>query len=279
MKMTNAPVFQDVRDIFLASVITEQNTADIVADGSGVISGTKSLIEALQGIGIQPDFITLDGSEVLKGTVIATISGSPKQIAMAEEFSIGVLAKPSGIATAARRAVALAGPDLRIVCGAWKKMPPAIKHTVREAITCGGAAFRISDKPFVYLDKNIVSMLHGIEATLAVVRDMKESLKCIQIKGWQREVAEEAILAATNGADIIMVDTGRVEDIQKVNEALMEKGLRSQVRLAFAKGIRIEDIPELTQCGIDILDIGCAILDAPLLDMRLDVRRGGIEWN
>ncbi len=59
----------------------------------------------------------------------------------------------------------------------------------------------------------------------------------------------------------------------------MEKGLRSQVRLAFAKGIRIEDIPELTQCGIDILDIGCAILDAPLLDMRLDVRRGGIEWN
>ena len=279
MKMTNAPVFQDVRDIFLASVITEQNTADIVADGSGVISGTKSLIEALQGIGIQPDFITLDGSEVLKGTVIATISGSPKQIAMAEEFSIGVLAKPSGIATAARRAVALAGPDLRIVCGAWKKMPPAIKHTVREAITCGGAAFRISDQPFVYLDKNIVSMLHGIEATLAAVRDMKESLKCIQIKGWQREVAEEAILAATNGADIIMVDTGRVEDIQKVNEALMEKGLRSQVRLAFAKGIRIEDIPELTQCGIDILDIGCAILDAPLLDMRLDVRRGGIEWN
>ena len=279
MKMTNAPVFQDVRDIFLASVITEQNTADIVADGSGVISGTKSLIEALQGIGIQPDFITLDGSEVLKGTVIATISGSPKQIAMAEEFSIGVLAKPSGIATAARRAVALAGPDLRIVCGAWKKMPPAIKHTVREAITCGGAAFRISDKPFVYLDKNIVSMLHGIEATLAAVRDMKESLKCIQIKGWQRDIAEEALIAATLGADIIMVDTGRLEDIEKVNKMLIENKLRSRVRLAFAKGIQIEDIPQLTRCGIDILDIGCAILDAPLLDMRLDVRRGGFPWN
>ena len=279
MKMTNAPVFQDVRDIFLASVITEQNTADIVADGSGVISGTKSLIEALQGIGIQPDFITLDGSEVLKGTVIATISGSPKQIAMAEEFSIGVLAKPSGIATAARRAVALAGPDLRIVCGAWKKMPPAIKHTVREAITCGGAAFRISDKPFVYLDKNIVSMLHGIEATLAAVRDMKESLKCIQIKGWQRDIAEEALIAATLGADIIMVDTGRLEDIEKVNKMLIENKLRSRVRLAFAKGIQIEDIPQLTRCGIDILDIGCAILDAPMLDMRLDVRRGGLTWN
>ncbi len=275
MSTSDTPVFQDVRDTFLASVITEKYTADIVAEMAGVISGERILAEALQGIGIQPDYLVADGFEVKQGTVIATFSGSPKQIALAEEFSIGVLAKPSGIATAARRAVALAGPDMSIVCGAWKKMPPAIKHMVREAITCGGAAFRISDKPFVYLDKNIVSMLRGIAPTLAAVRDMKDSLKCIQIKGWYEDVAEEAVLAATHGADIIMVDTGRMVDMQRVNETLCGKGLRSRVKLAFAKGIQILDIPTLTNCGIDILDIGCAILDAPLLDMRLDVRRGG----
>lgn len=275
MSKTNTPVFQDVRDIFLASVITEKYTADIVAEAAGVISGMRSLAEGLHGIGIQADYLVTDGFEVHQGTIIATFSGSPKQIALAEEFSIGVLAKPSGIATAARRAVALAGPNMSIVCGAWKKMPPAIKHTVREAIACGGAAFRISDQPFVYLDKNIVRMLHGIVPTLAAVRDMQDSLKCIQIKGWYEDVAEEAVLAATLGADIIMVDTGRVVDIKRVNEALSEKGLRSRVRLAFAKGIQILDIPTLTNRGIDILDIGCAILDAPLLDMHLDVRRGG----
>ena len=275
MSSCETPVFQDVRDIFLASVITEIYTADIVAEAAGVISGMRALSESLNGIGIQPDFLVADGFEVKQGTVIATFSGSPKQIALAEEFSIGFLAKPSGIATAARRAVALAGPDMRIVCGAWKKMPPAIKQMVREAIACGGAAFRISDKPFVYLDKNIVSMLHGIAPTLAAVRDMKDSLKCIQIKGWYEDVAAEAVLAATLGADIIMVDTGRIIDMQRVNEALNGKGLRGRVRLAFAKGIQILDIPTLTDCGIDILDIGCAILDAPLLDMRLDVRHGG----
>ena len=275
MSSSDTPIFQDIRDIFLASVITEKYTADIVAEAAGVISGMRILAETLQGIGIQPDYLVADGFEVKQGTVIASFSGSPKQIALAEEFSIGFLAKPSGIATAARRAVALAGPNMSIVCGAWKKMPPAIKHMVREAIACGGAAFRISDKPFVYLDKNIVSMLHGIAPTLAAVRDMKDSLKCIQIKGWYEDVAAEAVLAATLGADIIMVDTGRIIDMQRVNEALNGKGLRSRVRLAFAKGIQILDIPTLTDCGIDILDIGCAILDAPLLDMRLDVRRGG----
>ena len=42
MNSTQAPVFQDVRDIFLASVMKELYTADIVAEGTGVNSGAKS---------------------------------------------------------------------------------------------------------------------------------------------------------------------------------------------------------------------------------------------
>jgi nicotinate-nucleotide pyrophosphorylase (carboxylating) len=43
------------------------------------------------------------------------------------------------------------------------------------------------------------------------------------------------------------------------------------VRVAFAGGIRLEDIPELADLGIHILDIGAAVVDAPLLDMKFDV--------
>ena len=39
-----------------------------------------------------------------------------------------------------------------------------------------------------------------------------------------------------------------------------------------AQGIQVDDIVKLKGKGIDILDIGVAILDAPLLDMRLEVR-------
>ncbi|MBC7223617.1 MAG: hypothetical protein H5T59_04970, partial [Anaerolineae bacterium] len=43
------------------------------------------------------------------------------------------------------------------------------------------------------------------------------------------------------------------------------------VQVAFAGGIRLEDIPALADLGLHILDIGTAIVDAPLLEVRLDV--------
>lgn len=46
---------------------------------------------------------------------------------------------------------------------------------------------------------------------------------------------------------------------------------KERLELAFAGGVRLTDIPELADEGIDILCIGKEIVDAQLLDMRLDV--------
>ena len=262
---------QDIRDTIFASISDRRYTAHILAERAGVLAGTARLGDQLASLGITAEILGKDGEAIAAGATVAKLTGTPKQIAMAEEVAIGLLAKPSGIATAARRAVELAGPGLRIVSGAWKKMPPEIKWVVREAVAAGGAAFRIVDAPFLYLDKNFVRMLGGVEATLKAVADQDNKLKCIQIKGRTAPVADEAIVAARCGADILMIDTGELADVAAAGAALAAAGLRDKVRLAFAKGIRLEDIPALRGQGIDILDIGASIVDAPLLDMKLDV--------
>ena len=150
-------------------------------------------------------------------------------------------------------------------------MPAEIKSIVREAVVCGGAAFRITDQPFLYLDKNFVRMLGGIEATLNAVASVRGKLKVIQLKGEFSSVAQEAITAVTHGADILMIDTGVLADFAAARRALEAMGLRQQVKLAFARGVRLENIPAMKGLGIDILDIGAEIVDAPLLDMKLDV--------
>jgi len=225
------------------------------------------LVEA----GISAELLLADSDEVKAGSVVARIGGTAKQIAVAEEFAIGKLAKSSGIASAARRAVQLAGDEMKIVCGAWKKMPAEIKSIVREAVVCGGAAFRITDQPFLYLDKNFVRMLGGIAATLNAVASVRDKLKVIQLKGESASVAQEAVTAVTHGAEILMIDTGLLADFEAARRALEAIGLRQQVKLAFAKGVRLQDIPAMKRHGIDILDIGSEIVDAPLLDMKLDV--------
>ncbi|MDT8903368.1 hypothetical protein [Anaeroselena agilis] len=263
---------QDIRDIIFASISHRPYNAYIATERAGVVTGTAQLADQLAVLGVSVEMMIVDGAEVSAGAPVAKITGTPKQLAMAEEVAIGLLAKTSGIATAARRAVELAGPELKIVCGAWKKMPPEIKRCVRDAVVAGGASFRITDRPFLYLDKNFVHMLGGVETTMATVAAMDDKIKCIQIKGRSAPIATEALIAARGGADILMIDTGNLSDVASVNSVLRAAGLRDKVKIAFAQGIRLEDIPALQDKGIDILDIGVSIIDAPLLDMRLDVR-------
>jgi nicotinate-nucleotide pyrophosphorylase (carboxylating) len=43
------------------------------------------------------------------------------------------------------------------------------------------------------------------------------------------------------------------------------------VRLAFGGGVQLTDIDRLRELDVDIVDVGRAIVDAPLLDMRFRV--------
>lgn len=150
-------------------------------------------------------------------------------------------------------------------------MPLAIKDTIRRAIIAGGALVHISLDPFVYLDKNYIEILGGIKESLEAVRDLKTHLKVVQIKGRYKDIVLEACEAAQFGADIVFVDTGRPSDVNMVVERLVQLGLRKKISITFGGGITLESIDELKAMDIDILDIGRQIVDAPLLDMRLEI--------
>jgi nicotinate-nucleotide pyrophosphorylase (carboxylating) len=258
----------DLREQIFASLGGKHFTAGLVAGQPGVLSGVQPAAAQAASLGLQVDWRLGEGSELRPGVTIARLNGSAKQITQGEERLLGCLCKASGIAAAARGAARLAGGRVRVVCGAWKKMPPELKGTVRQAVETGGLPTRILDEPFVYLDKNYVRLLGGIGQTLQAVRHLP-GVKVIQVRGYNGEpVAEEARQACQAGAGVVMVDTGRVEDALAALEAAKAY---SQVQVAFAGGVKIEDIPGLADLGVHILDIGAAIIDAPLLDIKLEV--------
>jgi nicotinate-nucleotide pyrophosphorylase (carboxylating) len=53
--------------------------------------------------------------------------------------------------------------------------------------------------------------------------------------------------------------------------ALRATRCRDRVRLAFGGGVQLTDIDWLRGLDVDIVDIGRAIVDAPLLDMTFRV--------
>ncbi len=266
---------QDVRDVIFRSVRDKKYRAVIIAEQPGVLSGMRYLEQACATLGIRLVKCKEDGKTVVQSEAIVVLEGTAKQVALAEEQLIGWISKASGIATAARKARAAAGRKINVVSGAWKKMPSPIKDLVRQAILDGGVQYRIADPPFVYLDKNYVKILGGVEKALQSVcaRKGKGITTIVQLKSEGETLLMESVLAATMGASIIMIDTGRKENIEEIDLILRRERLRHKVKVAFGGSIKIEDLADLKKKPIEIVDIGRAIVDGPLLDLRLDVLR------
>jgi nicotinate-nucleotide pyrophosphorylase (carboxylating) len=261
----------DIRDEIFRRVAGCRVTCVILADDEGIVAETDQAAHESKRMGLHLKNILKEGTQVRPGDEIARFRGSPRQIAEAEDVLIGLMAKPSGIATAARSFVTRAGGRPEIVCGAWKKMHPAEKQSIRRAVVVGGAYYRISRDPFVYLDKNYIRILGGVRKALEAVRSMADRKKVVQIKGRDGSILEEALEAVQSGAQILHIDTGDRNDIDLVAGELTLRGLRNRVRVAFSGSIRLQDVAELKRRDVDILDIGRQIVDAPLLDMRLEV--------
>ena len=149
-----------------------------------------------------------------------------------------------------------------------------MKHLVRQAIVDGGLHYRISEKSFAYLDKNYVKILGGVRKAVLSTKDLNRFTIVIQLKSLGKKLLQEATLAARLGAHIIMIDTGKQEDIKRVDLVLKEQGLRKGVKIAFGGNIRIDDLKDLKKMPVEIVDIGKAIVDAPLLDMKMDIVKG-----
>jgi nicotinate-nucleotide pyrophosphorylase (carboxylating) len=260
----------DIREEIFRNHMDRVIHAVVTAESAGVISGMARARSVCEPLKLVFSSLVSDGEAVAAGFRIARIRGNPLQIVRAEEVVLGELSKSSGIATAARKVLEMAGPKIKVVSGGSKKMPQVTKELVRQAISDGGLDVRIAEHPFIYLDKNYVRILGGIGEALRTVAPLAFRT-VIQVRGETAPVSEEAIEAARAGAEVIMIDTGNIVDLQKAARALRQSGLRGSVLLAYAGNIRCEDIPDLLCQDVDILDIGYAIVDAPCLPMRMDV--------
>lgn len=260
----------DIRDIIFANILEQKYEALLIPEMDGCISGVAEACKYAYDLKIDLKLYFNEGDSIEAGKAVGIITANPKNIALAEEKIIGTLSKYSGIATASKKAVELSKGNVKIVSGSLKKMPPAMKEGIRTAIVSGGASCRLDDQ-MIYLDKNYIKMLGGIPEALESVKELTGYKKVIQIKGKNASIEEETKQAIENGCDILMIDTGIIEDLHRCIKVTDLMVYRNKVKIAFAGGVKIENIPELSKMDVDILCIGKDIVDAPLLDMKLDV--------
>lgn len=260
----------NIPEILLATVLKRRIRAEITVNEPGVMHGIELLVQKARDLGLEATAHVNSGASLTSGQKIASLQGDPVRIITGEDHLLSPISKASGIATMARKAVEQAG-RIRVVSGGWKKIPQEMKEIARAALQSGGVGMRILDQPFLYLDKNYLRVFGSVNALLKAAAALPDRAVSVQIRGETAPIGDEAVEAAFVGAKVIMVDTGKIADLRTCSKQLKDTNLRDRVKLAFAGEVRVADLPALRREDIDIVDIGKAILDAPLLDFRYDV--------
>ena len=203
-----------------------------------------------------------DGSKVIKGDVIAEISGRTQTILKGERVSLNILQRLSGIATLTSMYIKrIEGVKVKIVD--TRKTTPCLRFMEKYAVRVGGGnnhRFGLFDG--ILIKDNHIKALGGIKKA---VREAKKGHHLFKIEVEVKNLRElnEAIEA---GADIVMLDNMSIRDIK---EAV--KIAKGKVMLEASGNVTLDNVREIAETGVDLISVGAITHSAVAVDISLKI--------
>ena len=211
-----------------------------------------------------------DGNECSAGERIATVRGSALAILAAERTVLNFLQRMSGIATATRRALALAG-RARVEISDTRKTAPGLRALDRYAVRIGGGTnHRAGLYDAILIKDNHWRLAGGVRAAVErAVRGRRDDQRGggpVEVEASTAEEVEEAIQA---GAEAVLLDNMDRATLERVVTAF-----RGRAFLEVSGGVREEDIPSIAALGVDRISLGALTHSVLAADMALEVESG-----
>ncbi|MGQ9781848.1 MAG: carboxylating nicotinate-nucleotide diphosphorylase [Nitrososphaeria archaeon] len=258
----------DFGDITSECTIPEELEAEakVIAKEDGVVAGLKYLSGELDKLGLKAKIIKDDGEYVGRGDVVASIEGNARKILLIERTFLNILGRMSGIATATRRVVTrVKEVNSHTRIAATRKT--ILGRLDKEAVVIGGGdphRWNLSDH--ILIKDNHIALV-GLEE--AIKRAKKTSfVRKIEV---EVESTQEAAEAVDLGADIILLDNFKPEQIYKTIKMLEEKGVKEKVLLEASGGINEENVTEYARCGVDIISMGYLTHSTKNMDYSMEI--------
>ncbi len=239
-------------------------TAKFVARKPGRLAGLICAQAAFRLVNpaLKFDAATPDGSDIVAGTVLATVSGSARSILTAERVALNLLGPLSGTATATAALVkAVEGTSARIVC--TRKTLPGLRALQKYAVRCGGGfnhRFGLDDAAMI--KDNHIRAAGGIAPAIARLRAGLGHMVKIELEVDSLAQLEEAVGL---GVGTILLDNMSLEDLRRA--ALMAKG---RAVLEASGNVTLDSVRAIAETGVDYISSGAITHSAPNLDIGLD---------
>jgi len=259
-------------DVTTALLIPACSTADaeIIAKETGIAAGLEEAEILLESLGLGTETLIVDGDRLEPKQALMRIHGDTRTILSAERTILNILSRMSGIATITRRLVEKlrkAGLKTKIAC--TRKVAPGLLYFDKKAVWIGGGdPHRLHLDDLILIKDNHISVAGSIEKALKKAKQEASFSKKVEIEVAR---AEDALMAARKGADIVMLDNFSPEQVRTASRLLKKAGFLGKVLLEASGGITEDNILAYASAEIDIVSLGALTDSTKALDISLEI--------
>ena len=242
----------------------------IIAKEDGIISGIDPVKILLDEFNIKGYFKKEDGENITNGDIIMEIEGDARSILSLERTLLNFLMRMSGIATITSNTVKkIREVNENVILACTRKTTPGLQFFEKKAVKSGGGdthRFRLDD--CVLIKDNHIAVVGSVKESLQKARENVSFTKKIEI---EVENPDDALSAAQNGADIVMLDNMTPLEVENVISSLEKNNLRNNVLIEVSGSITPDNIIEYAKTTVDIISTGYITHSAKALDMSMEI--------
>ena len=201
-----------------------------------------------------------DGSNVKKGSLIATIEGNARNILISERVALNFLSHISGIATKTNQFAKLAGRKCKICC--TRKTIPNIRVIQKYAVKLGGGTnhrFNLSDE-FLIKDNHIASS--NIKKLVYLAIKNKKGRK-ITVEVDNLKQLNEIIGLKFN---TILFDNMSIKNL-KTGVKIAKKYYETEA----SGNINLKTVKAVANTGVNRISVGSLTHSAKAIDFKLEI--------
>ena len=262
-------ISEDIQSGDITSVLLPKKKikAKIISRQEGVLAGVKFAGDIFRLKGCNVKIIKKDGAKLKSNQIILQISGNAGTVLSCERTALNLLSRMSGIATQTNFLVSkIRKINRKTKLYSTRKTAPGLRFFDKEAIMIGGGhKHRMSLNDMVMIKDNHLLVTNSMEG---IIKNARKRHKHVEV---EVENQRDAILAASSGATIVMLDNFSPVQIKKTITALQKKKLRNKVKLEASGGINSKNISAYAKTGVDMISVGSITNSVKGLDLSLEV--------
>lgn len=237
---------------------------------STILSGLAEAKIIFDICGCEATLLVEDGAKIAKGTDVLSVEGSSRSILKGERTALNLLMRMSGISTRTNQFIEKLGELSKTVrIASTRKTVPGLRYFDKKAVVIGGGiSHRIRLDQLILIKDNHIAVVGSVKKAIEKAKSVYGNKRKIECEVIDFSGIVEAI---KSGADIVMLDNFKPEEVKESLDRIRKLGLRDNIIIEISGGINLDNIYDYAIAKPDVISIGSLTHSVQSIDFSLEI--------